>query len=181
MIFGALSIDALLGASERFVLDQRGYDLVTRHLADSYLTADDDRLVLNSPITDIEYSEDGVLVRTADACYEAEYAICTFSLGVLQQAINGNASVSFTPELPLWKKESIVTNVMGIYTKIFYQFDHVFWPRDIQNFLYADPFTRGYWTLWESLDFPGSKSTPCRGFLCRIASRRRANTANFLR
>lgn len=134
-----------------------GYDIVTRHLASDYLKPADDRLVLSSPITSIIYSEDGVVVRTANnTCYRADYGICTFSLGVLQQAINGRAPVAFSPSMPKWKKESVVTNMMGIYTKIFYQFDQVFWPKNIQNFYFAHPSIRGYWGLWESLDFPGS-------------------------
>ena len=138
MIFGILSVDASIGFGERFVLDQRGYDLVTRHLASRYLEPDDDRLILSSPVSNVIYSDDGVTVHTVnDTCYSADYAICTFSLGVLQQAVNEKAPVVFTPEFPIWKKESIVNNVMGIYTKIFYQFDHVFWPHDVQYFYYV--------------------------------------------
>ena len=44
---------------------------------------------------------------------------------------------------------------MGTYTKIFLQFPHVFWPKATQFFLYADPSTRGYYPVWQSLDAPG--------------------------
>lgn len=138
MIFGILSIDSSIGYGERFVLDQRGYDLVTRHLANKYFEPDNDRLILNNPISDVIHSDHGVTVHTVNnTCYSADYAICTFSLGVLQQAVNERAPVRFSPEFPAWKKESIVNNVMGIYTKIFYQFDHVFWPHDVQYFYYV--------------------------------------------
>lgn len=144
-IFGELSVDASIGSTERFVLDQRGYDLVTRHLAKKYLKPGDDRLILNSPVANVIHSDDGVTVRTVnDTCYTADYAICTFSLGVLQQAVNGRAPVTFNPSLPAWKEESIVANVMGIYTKIFFQFERAFWPKDVQYFYYASPTTRGY-------------------------------------
>lgn len=138
MIFGILSIDSDIGWGEHFVVDQRGYDLVTRHLASKYLDPEDDRLVLSSPISKVLHSEEGVMIHTANGtCYSADYAICTFSLGVLQQAINYKAPVVFSPDFPTWKKESIVSNVMGIYTKIFYQFDRVFWPPDVQYFYYV--------------------------------------------
>ena len=76
--------------------------------------------------------------------------MCTFSLGVLQ-----NDVVVFDPPLPSWKREAIDTFQMGTYTKIFLQFPHAFWPQDTQFFLYADPFTRGYYPVWQSLDSPG--------------------------
>ena len=163
MIFGQIGTDAsegdLLGQWDRFVMDQRGYDILANHLADGYLEPGDERLILESPVTNAEYTKDGVTVHTAqNTCYEADYAICTFSLGVLQQSINGEAPVKFTPAFPSWKAESIFGNVMAIYTKIFYQFEpeDVFWPKHVKYFNYASPTTRGYWTDWESLDYPGS-------------------------
>lgn len=46
---------------------------------------------------------------------------------------------------------------MGTYTKIFLQFppDKVFWPKDTQYFLYADPVERGRYPVFQSLDAPG--------------------------
>lgn len=162
-LFAVISDDATegkwLGQFSRFVVDQRGYDVVIKHLASEYLGMNDSRLLLSNPVTKIKYSDQGVVAYTAnDTCFEGDYAICTFSLGVLQQAINHRAPVSFEPAFPEWKAESIFGNIMGIYTKIFYQFDpdDVWWPKDVQYFLYASPTTRGYWPYWESLDFPRS-------------------------
>jgi polyamine oxidase len=66
-------------------------------------------------------------------------------------------SVSFQPPFPDWKQQGIETFMMGTYTKIFLQFppDKVFWDKDTQFFLYADPDTRGYYPVWQSLDTPG--------------------------
>lgn len=159
MIFGQIGVDAsegdLLGEYDKFVMDQRGYDVLANHLAEKYLAKKDERLVLGSPVTHVKYSADGVTVHTSDSsCYEADYAICTFSLGVLQKSINGAAPVSFNPAFPSWKAESIFGNIMGTYQKIFFQFhpDDVFWPRDIRYQYYASPTTRGYWSNFESLD-----------------------------
>jgi polyamine oxidase len=89
------------------------------------------------------------------SCVEAAYAICTFSLGVLQ-----NEVVAFEPELPDWKQTSIATFQMGTYTKIFLQFNETFWDPDTQFFLYASPTQRGYYPVWQSLTpegfIPGS-------------------------
>lgn len=81
---------------------------------------------------------------------QAAYAVCTFSLGVLQ-----NSDVTFSPKLPYWKRTAIEKFSMGTYTKIFLQFNETFWPRDTQYFLYADPKTRGYYPVWQSLSAPG--------------------------
>lgn len=52
--------------------------------------------MLNALVTDIRYSEDGVEVVLADnKTFKGGYALCTFSLGVLQ-----HDDVKFTPELP---------------------------------------------------------------------------------
>lgn len=40
---------------------------------------------------------------------------------------------------------------MGTYTKIFFQFNETFWDKDTQFFLYADPYKRGWYPVWQSL------------------------------
>ena len=91
------------------------------------------------------YNKDG-------SCISADYAICTFSVGVLQ-----NDAVGFSPGLPSWKQMGIETFAMGTYTKIFLQFppDKIFWDTSYQFFLYADPTERGYYPIFQTLDTPG--------------------------
>ncbi|KAL8775970.1 MAG: hypothetical protein Q9194_003469 [Teloschistes cf. exilis] len=113
----------------------------------------DPRLLLNTVVTNISYDDSGVKVYNQDgSCIHADYAICTFSLGVLQ-----SDDISFDPELPSWKQEGIETFSMGTYTKIFLQFpaDKVFWNTSYQFFLYADPHERGYYPIFQSLDAEG--------------------------
>lgn len=111
----------------------------------------DPRLHLNSIVTNITYTDDGVTIQKKDgSCVQAAYAVCTFSLGVLQ-----NSDLTFSPKLPYWKRTAIEKFSMGTYTKIFLQFNETFWPRDTQYFLYADPTTRGYYPVWQSLSAPG--------------------------
>lgn len=172
------------GDQDNFVTDPRGFNAWLRGEASTFLALDPDnggdinddtRLLLNTTVTRIEYSPDGAGVTVTFTgpddddydCIEAQYAICTFSLGVLQhEGLGGDdeaaAAALFAPPLPRWKREAIATFQMGTYTKIFYQFNTTFWPTDdgTQFLLYADPTTRGYYPVWQSLDaegfFPGS-------------------------
>ncbi|KAA8642027.1 hypothetical protein EYZ11_006439 [Aspergillus tanneri] len=136
---------------DNFVTDQRGFNTIIKGMASKFLTENDHRLKLNTQIANIAYSPDGVIISNQDgSCVQAAYAICTFSLGVLQ-----NDVVAFTPELPEWKQTAIQMFTMGTYTKIFMQFNETFWPTDTQYFLYADPESRGWYPLFQSLSMPG--------------------------
>ncbi|KAK8215855.1 putative flavin-containing polyamine oxidase [Phyllosticta capitalensis] len=136
---------------DNFVWDQRGFNHWIIGESSTFLKKNDSRLLLNTKVEKIDYSSDGVTITNADgSCISADYAITTFSLGVLQ-----NEVVEFSPELPKWKKLAIETFDMGTYTKIFFQFNETFWPTDTQYFLYADPDRRGYYPIWQSLSTPG--------------------------
>ncbi|KAI9878900.1 MAG: hypothetical protein M1830_010204 [Pleopsidium flavum] len=136
-----------------YVFDERGFNAFIKGEASTFLTANDTRLLLNTVVTNITWGDAGVTVYNKDgSCIEADYAICTFSVGVLQ-----NDAVSFDPKLPTWKQEGIETFSMATYTKVFLQFpaDKIFWNASNQFFLYADPEERGYYPVWQSLDGPG--------------------------
>ncbi|KAF5251167.1 hypothetical protein FANTH_3711 [Fusarium anthophilum] len=132
------------------VVDQRGYNAWLVGEANEFLKKNDPRLRLKTTVKRIEYTANGVKIDTSQGCVEADYAICTFSVGVLQ-----NDAVDFKPTLPRWKREAIQQMEMGTYTKIFMQFNETFWPEDTQYFLYADPEQRGYYPLFQSLSTPG--------------------------
>ena len=135
------------------VVDPRGYSYFISSEASTFLKENDPRLMLNTIVTDIAYSDSGVVVHTNDGgCVQADYAICTFSVGVLQ-----NDVVQFHPKLPEWKRTGIDSMSMATYTKIFLQFepDKVFWDKNTLFYLYADSYERGYYPVWESLDSPG--------------------------
>ncbi|KAH8716750.1 polyamine oxidase-like protein [Phaeosphaeriaceae sp. PMI808] len=139
-----------------FSIDKRGFKAWLKFQAAKFLKPNDPRLLLNTIVSGIEYSDSGVTITTKNGtCIQADYAINTVSLGVLQ-----NDVIKFTPDLPDWKQSSIATFTMGTYTKIFFQFNTTFWPTDKQFFLYAHPTTRGYYTVWQSLStesfLPGS-------------------------
>ncbi|RDW83817.1 putative flavin containing polyamine oxidase [Aspergillus mulundensis] len=139
------------GDKNNLVVDRRGYSAIIQGEANTFLRRNDTRLRLDTQITDIEHGPWGITVRNADgSCISAAYAICTFSLGVLQ-----NDAVDFAPALPDWKQTAIAKFNMGTYTKIFLQFNETFWPNNTQFFLYADPTTRGYYPVFQSLSTEG--------------------------
>ncbi|KAJ5462714.1 hypothetical protein N7475_007658 [Penicillium sp. IBT 31633x] len=139
------------GPDNYLITDPRGYSAIIEGEAATFLKKNDSRLLLNTKVTNISYSDTGVTVYNHDGtCIAANYAICTFSLGVLQ-----NVAVDFNPELPLWKRTAIQRFTMGTYTKIFMQFNETFWPKNSQNLLYASPDRRGYYASFQSLSAPG--------------------------
>ena len=78
-----------------------------------------DKLVLNAKVTSISYTSSGVSVTTeSNTTYEGDYAIVTFSLGVLQQGL-----VEFKPELPYWKRLAWSEFTMTTTTVIYAVFD----------------------------------------------------------
>ncbi|KAF2963836.1 hypothetical protein GQX73_g9746 [Xylaria multiplex] len=134
-----------------FVIDQRGFNAFVIGEANEFLKEDDPRLLLNTMVKSVAYGPQGVNITFEDGgCIEAEHAIATFSIGVLQNEI-----VEFEPQLPRWKRAAIEQFQMGTYTKVFFQFNETFWDPDTQYFLYADAHTRGYYPVWQSLTGPG--------------------------
>ncbi|KAF8416888.1 amine oxidase [Tirmania nivea] len=108
------------------------------------------KLHLNKVVETIEYSGQGVTAKTKDGTtFYADYALCTFSLGVLQ-----HDNVKFAPPLPEWKQEAYAQGHMSTYTKIFARFPYKFW-NSTQFTVYADLDERGYWPVWQSLDEEG--------------------------
>lgn len=135
----------------QFVHDPRGFNVFIRGEAATFLKPNDTRLLLDTIVKEIKWGKDGVTIHNTDgSCIDADYAICTFSVGVLKAD-----EVEFTPALPRWKQIAIDTFDIGIYTKIFLQFppDKVFWDRTTQYLLYASP-KRGYYPIFQPLGIP---------------------------
>lgn len=135
-----------------FAIDQRGFKALIQLEAQEFLKSE--QVLLSSTVKTISYSGGGVQVTmTGGETIEGDYALCTFSLGVLQ-----DDDVTFKPSLPAYKMEAIQSMTMATYTKIFLKFPEKFWF-DTEFALYADP-TRGTYPVWQSLDhpdfFPGS-------------------------
>ncbi|KAG5978972.1 hypothetical protein E4U55_005705 [Claviceps digitariae] len=154
LIFGAAGNNVTFNQfsdENNLVIDPRGYRHIIEEESKTFLRPNDPRLLLKTKITNVTYSNDGVTVHNSDgSCVSAAYAICTFSVGVLQ-----NQAVGFDPPLPEWKRTAISKFSMGTYTKLFMQFNETFWPKETQYFLYASPTKRGYFPVWQSLSTEG--------------------------
>ena len=88
-------------------------------LKESFLNESDERVKLKTKVSDIEYSDSGVTVTTVDGSqYDADYAVVTFSLGVLQQE-----EVTFRPRLSYTKRKAINQFRMGFFTFVYSQFN----------------------------------------------------------
>ena len=84
-------------------IDQRGLKVIVQAEAQEFLQPQ--QLLLNHTVAKIEYDSDGVTVTiTNGTVLTADYVLCTFSVGVLQ-----NDDVVFVPELPSWKVEALST------------------------------------------------------------------------
>jgi monoamine oxidase len=68
---------------------------------------------LNTPVDQVEYSRDSVVVHSGARHFQASAALLTVSVGVLQKG-----SIQFQPELPGWKREAISHLHMGNLQKI---------------------------------------------------------------
>ena len=87
-------------------IDQRGFKTFIQAEADSFLKPS--QVLYNSTVTKISYSSSGVNVTLESGrSIFADYALVTFSVGVLQ-----NDDVVFEPPLPSWKQEAIQSIVM---------------------------------------------------------------------
>ena len=135
-----------VGGEQFFVTDSRGYVHIVDCLAGMFLEPGDSRLQLNTTVKEVKWNENGVYVTSDNGdVYSADYALVTFSIGVLKSGL-----VQFTPELPKWKLEAIFKLNMVIYTKIFLKFPRKFWD-DEEYILYASK-RRGYYSMMQNLE-----------------------------
>ena len=139
-----------LSGADYFMTGQQGYWSIFKGFYDDI----QDQILVNKPVTKIQYSSEGVTVTAGGEEYTADYVISTFSNGVM-----GSDIVQFEPELPDWKREAIYRLRMVYFTKIFLKFPEDFWD-DSEWMLHAGQ-KRGYYAPFFDLDrpgfFPGSK------------------------
>lgn len=75
-------------------------------------------IVLNTPVTAIDWSGEGVAVETAQGTIRAKACLVTVSVGVLAAG-----TIRFTPALPVAKQEAIDDIPMGLLMKVPLLFD----------------------------------------------------------
>lgn len=88
-----------------------------------------DHIILNAPITEIDYTSDKVQLRTADhRAFEADKALITVPIKMLQSDL-----ITFVPPLPKPKADAIHQVLVGDGIKVFVEFQDRFYP-DILSF-----------------------------------------------
>ena len=88
----------------------------------------------NQTVTEVDYSQPRVRVRTRRGHFEADRVIVTLPLGVLKANV-----VTFTPALPERKRQAIERLAMGSFAKIVLQFARPFWPQRTHRFAAIAP------------------------------------------
>eukprot|EP01137_Pigoraptor_chileana_P018809 Opistho-2@6352 len=155
-----------------FVQDQRGVRHMAVYIASSFLARgtgdtefDDPRLFLNTPINEISHTDAGVAVATADGeTFCGDYALVTVSVGVLK-----SDQITWSPALPEWKLDAIFRFDMALYMKIFLKFETKFWRDGEQFFLNADS-RRGYYTLWQDVNWNGNLGEGLNALMVTLTS-----------
>ena len=79
----------------------------------------DVNVVLNCPVSKIDYSGPRIRVTTPKGVVEAEHVILTVSVGVLAAE-----KIEFVPALPNWKLEAVNSLPNGLLNKVGIEFDH---------------------------------------------------------
>jgi len=133
------------------VLFPQGYGAIAESLAQGL------PLELQQRVTAIRYGEQGVEVTTDRGVFQADRAIVTVPLGVLQQG-----SISFDPPLPSPKQQALQSLGMGVLNKCYLRFDQPFWPPEPDWIEYLAP-TKGQWVEWLSL-YPSTQKPLLLGF-----------------
>ena len=115
-----------------------GYDALLKPLAAGL------DVKLSTGVSDIEYSDEGATVKSSAGDFQADYVVCSVSLGVLKA---GN--INFDPPLPSDYRDAIEKIGFGSVTKIAFKFDKAFWDVETQYFgMMTAP--KGRWNYWLS-------------------------------
>ncbi len=116
-----------------------GYDQIVNRLAEGL------DIRYNEIVERVTYSENGVVVNTANNTYEGQRAIVTLPLGVLKQN-----RVAFSPALPSSKQQAIQRLNMGVLNKVYLRFPQAFWDTE-PHFVGYIPARKGEWVSWMNL------------------------------
>jgi hypothetical protein len=83
---------------------------------------------LNSPVTEVDYSGNGVTVRAEGRVFEASHALVTVSVGVLKKK-----KIAFNPPLPEAKRKAIDLIQMGNMQKVIVPLKRDIFPQEPKN------------------------------------------------
>ncbi|WMV31628.1 hypothetical protein MTR67_025013 [Solanum verrucosum] len=102
-------------------------------------------IIFEKTVYAIRYGRDSVKVITAGQLFEGDMALCTVPLGVLK-----SGSITFIPELPQQKLDTIKRLGFGLLNKVALLFPYVFWDSNVDTFGYVadDSSCRGEFFLF---------------------------------
>ena len=95
------------------------YEILIKSLAENQV------VLKNTIVTDVNYNQNHVLIKTCNDTFKADAVVVTVPLGVLQ-----SNKIQFHPSLPIKKQSSIQSLKMGQLNKIGLLFPKQFWPKD---------------------------------------------------
>lgn len=100
-----------------------------------------DKILTSTAVQEVDYSNEGVTVKTDKGTFYGNYVISTFPLNILR-----NNGVKFVPDLPESKLQVIQKAQMGTLDKTYFRFPTVFWD-DTKDYLnYVPPLNEtGQW------------------------------------
>ncbi len=110
------------------VLFPDGYDSVPKALGRNLSIA------LNQNVLAVSLDTDGVTVKTQTGEFQAQVAVVTLPLGVLQ-----TGTVQFEPGLPAEMQLAMGRLKMGTINKVALAYPQAFWDEELQYFGYTDP------------------------------------------
>lgn len=149
-------------SDEYFVTDRRGFAVVVRSLlADAGIpnsNVSSARLRLGTTVTALHTSPTGVCVTTAAGeLLAADYAVSTFSVGVLQASLMEGASrpadaVTITPPLGMSKRLAIAQMQLADYAKVWAMWDTPILTADDPEFLVPTSCSEDRWLTVQNLN-----------------------------
>lgn len=116
-----LEYDKTLGFAGHDRVFPEGYSQITDRLAEGT------QVLLGHEVKQIDYSGARVDVLTDRGSFHAKRVLVTVPLGVLRAG-----RIAFHPSLPRSKRDAIRNTRMGVFNKIFLEFDSVFWGDDYE-------------------------------------------------
>lgn len=147
------------GPDDLLVVDQhpRGYARLIDGMVKDTIPEGDSRVKLNSKVSKIEWSGEGVVVSTVDGrSFNAKHAISTMSLGVIRR----HHEEMFSPALPDTQAQVLHENHMPManLTHVLVQFPEVWWDDSIPAWISANEGgmdNRGLFTVWHNMNAEG--------------------------
>ena len=134
-----------------------GYRDIIQGMADEVFQDNDTSPRLDTVVTEIHQNDSHVTVHTQSGdVFTAEHLILTVSLGVLQHKL-----ITFQPDLPTWKWDSIFGFQMAYYFHFYLRFPETFW--DSTEYILLAREIRGDFSLWQNFNkfWPGSHILQC--------------------